>query len=371
VNLLVLDRNAVREALPMARAIATMKEALRRAERGPRRVARSHAPVRRAAGRDQSDHGGLRERRRRRETVLAVKVVSVFERNASAGLARAGAVLAIDPATGEPQGCSTARGAHRDPHGSRIRAATDLLAREDSQTLAVLGAGVQARTHIEAICAVRPIRTVYCYSRTREKLEAMIAELVRDSPADRRFVAAASPAEALRQADIVAVTTSSGVPVFEDADVREGTHINAIGAYTPETSEVPALTVARALVVVDSRAAAAKEAGDLIQAQRAGLIGEGHIHAELGEIVLGTRPGRSNDRIVTLFKSVGSPYRMRWPRRADAARAAPASRAPSGALTPPSPDPSPSPLVPAPNPFAPSPVDAFTTPVVVSPTDVV
>jgi ornithine cyclodeaminase len=235
-----------------------------------------------------------------------VKVVSVFERNASAGLARVqAAVLAIDPETGELQALLDGAALTAIRTAAASGAATDLLAREDSQTLAVLGAGVQARTHIEAICAVRPIRTVYCYSRTREKLEAMIAELVRDSPADRRFVAAASPAEALRHADIVAATTSSGVPVFADADVRAGTHINAIGAYTPETSEVPAQTVARALVVVDSRAAAAKEAGDLIQAQRAGLIGEGHIHAELGEIVLGTRPGRSDDRTVTLFKSVG------------------------------------------------------------------
>ena len=305
MNLLVLDRNAVREALPMARAIATMKEAFAAQSAGrvesPDRTHLSVVPqdgtsLIMAAFVNDDDAA---------KRCLAVKVVSVFERNASAGLARVqAAVLAIDPATGEPQALLDNAALTAIRTAAASGAATDLLAREDSQTLAVLGAGVQARTHIEgSVPATDPHG--HCYSRTREKLEAMIAELVRDPPADRRFVAAASPAEALRRADIVAVTTSSGVPVFEDADVREGTHINAIGAYTPENSEVPALTVARALVVVDSRAAAAKEAGDLIQAQRAGLIGEGHIHAELGEIVLGTRPGRSNDRIVTLFKSVG------------------------------------------------------------------
>jgi ornithine cyclodeaminase/alanine dehydrogenase-like protein (mu-crystallin family) len=95
------------------------------------------------------------------------------------------------------------------------------------------------------------------------------------------------------------------VPVFDDADLHKGVHINAVGSYTRDACEIPAETVRRALVVVDSRDAAWQEAGDLIQPLEAGLIDRDHIYAELGELVLGRRPGRTDDRQVTFFKSVG------------------------------------------------------------------
>ena len=106
-------------------------------------------------------------------------------------------------------------------------------------------------------------------------------------------------------ADIVCCTTTSKTPLFDDADLKPGVHINAVGSYTPQAREVPPETVCRALVVVDSRHAAWEEAGDLIQPRDAGLINEQHIHAELGELVLGSRPGRSRDDEITFFKSVG------------------------------------------------------------------
>jgi ornithine cyclodeaminase len=120
-----------------------------------------------------------------------------------------------------------------------------------------------------------------------------------------RLIAAASAAEALNGADIVCTTTTSTTPVFAAADIQPGVHINAVGSYKPEAAEIPPETVVRSKIVVDSRDAAWVEAGDLIQPLRAGHIGKEHIHAELGEIVLGLRPGRTNTWEITLFKSVG------------------------------------------------------------------
>jgi ornithine cyclodeaminase len=116
---------------------------------------------------------------------------------------------------------------------------------------------------------------------------------------------AADPAQAVAGADIICAATTALTPVFADRDLKPGVHINAIGSYTPDMQEVPAETLRRATVVVDSREACLAEAGDLIQPIRAGLFDEGHIHAELGEIVLGRKPGRRSDAEITCFKSVG------------------------------------------------------------------
>jgi ornithine cyclodeaminase/alanine dehydrogenase-like protein (mu-crystallin family) len=114
-----------------------------------------------------------------------------------------------------------------------------------------------------------------------------------------------NPDEALAEADIVCTATTSHTPVFADADLKPGTHISAIGSYTPEMQEVSAETVARALVVVDSRSATLAETGDLLQPMQTGLFGEEHISAELGEIILGRKPGRQSPEQITYFKSVG------------------------------------------------------------------
>jgi ornithine cyclodeaminase len=237
---------------------------------------------------------------------LAVKIVSVFPRNGALGLpAVLGAVLVLEPTTGRPSALleGTALTALRT--GAASGAATDLLSRPDSRVVAIFGAGTQAQTQLEAVCAVRPIRRAWVYNRTPSRAEALVAELAGKGniPPDLRV--AASPREALQDADVVCTATVSGQPVFADADLKPGAHINAVGSYTPEMQEVPADTVRRALIVVDAREAALAEAGDLLVPLRQGLITANHIHADLGEIVLGKKPGRTDDRQVTLFKSVG------------------------------------------------------------------
>jgi ornithine cyclodeaminase/alanine dehydrogenase-like protein (mu-crystallin family) len=120
-----------------------------------------------------------------------------------------------------------------------------------------------------------------------------------------RVQVAKTPADAAQRAEVICTATTARTPVFEDSDVQAGTHINAIGAYTPHMQEIPAETVLRAKVVIDHRQASLAEAGDLLIPLRQGLMTADHIYAELGEIAAGSKPGRESSEEITLFKSVG------------------------------------------------------------------
>jgi ornithine cyclodeaminase len=308
---LILNAAEVREALAMQDAVAAMKEAFASVANGRAVIPhRTHLPVPRHAGisliMPAYVEGPDPESSRPQAEALAVKVVSVFDNNHARGLARIQAVvLVIDPATGSPQALLEGATLTAIRTAAASGAATDLLARRDSRVLALFGAGVQACTHFDAMCAVRPIEEVRIFSRTPEKVAALIAELGARPGSGPRLLAAASPAEALARTDIVCAATTSRIPIFDDAEIAPGVHINAVGSYTRDACEIPAETVRRALVVVDSREAAWSEAGDLIQPLEAGLIDRDHIHADLGELVLGRRPGRTDERQITFFKSVG------------------------------------------------------------------
>jgi ornithine cyclodeaminase len=240
------------------------------------------------------------------DEALAVKVVSLFDGNRARGLARVqAAVLLFEPDTGRLSALLDGAALTALRTAAASGAATDLLSRPESRTLAVLGAGVQARAHVEAVCAVRPIETVAVYGPTASRVETLIRDLAGEPGITARFVAARSAREAVAGADVICATTTASHPVFDDGDLLPGVHINAVGSYTPEAAEVPPATVARARVVVDSRDAAWIEAGDLIQPLLWGRIGADHVAAELGEVVMGRRAGRRDVREVTLFKSVG------------------------------------------------------------------
>lgn len=304
--MLILNAGDVRRALPMNQAIEAMKEAFAAFSSGKAIVPpRIHLPLARHSGvalimPSYVDSDTISKQ------ALATKIVSLFDGNQARGLARIqAAVIVLQPDTGQPIALLEGATLTAIRTAAASGAATDLLARKDCRTLALLGAGVQARTHCLAMCAVRPIDKVLVASRSPAKVAALIAELAADASMRAKFVAADSIPQALREADIVCATTTSKEAVFADADLKPGVHINAVGSYTPQAREVPAETVRRALVVVDSRHAAWEEAGDLIQARDARAIDEHHIHAELGELVLGRKIGRTDDRQVTFFKSVG------------------------------------------------------------------
>jgi len=235
---------------------------------------------------------------------LATKLVAVFPRNAAVGLETHQAVIAVfDTATGVP--LALMDGAHitamRTAAGSAL--ATRLLARPAARVLAILGTGVQARAHARAIPAVRRVSEVRVAGRDSAKVRRLAEELAGTLPAR----AVATYAEALAGADIVCATTHSREPVVRREWLSPGVHVNSVG-FT-EGVEVDAATVVDAVVVVESRAAvlAPYPAGsnDIARPIRDGLITPEHIHAEVGELVSGARPGRTSPEQITLYKSVG------------------------------------------------------------------
>jgi ornithine cyclodeaminase/alanine dehydrogenase-like protein (mu-crystallin family) len=237
---------------------------------------------------------------------LGLKVVSVFPHNLPRhGLPSIHAlVVLLDAETGRPIAAMDGTYLTALRTGAASGAATRALARPDARVLALFGAGAQAPHQAHAVRAVRPIERIWIVNRGRARAEALHAALLADGvQADLRI--ADSAAAALAEADVICCATSSPAPLFEDRDVRPGTHINGVGAFTPNMAEVPPATVARARVIVDQRAAAWAEAGDLIQAQRAGMLDEAQL-TELGEVIAGQAAGRTDDQQITFFKSVGN-----------------------------------------------------------------
>jgi len=237
---------------------------------------------------------------------LALKVVSVFGSNSARSLPVLHAlVVALDPKTGVPMALLEGASLTAIRTGAGSGAATDLLARPEAASLAIFGSGVQARTQFEAMCTVRQIEAAWVYSPNRAHADAFAAEMAAAPWCSFRVSVADSPSAAVREADIICTATSSSTPVFDGSDLRPGAHINAVGGYTPTMQELDELTVARALVVVDSREAVLAEAGDLMVPIKHGLFSADHIHAELGEILNGDKPGRTSSDQITVFKSVG------------------------------------------------------------------
>jgi ornithine cyclodeaminase len=237
---------------------------------------------------------------------LGAKIVSVFPGNPGRGLATVNALVALlDTDTGLPVGLLDGTYLTALRTGAASGVATDLLADHNADTVAVFGAGVQAHTQLLALCTVRLIRRAWVYDRNTERASTLVAEMAGQGPIPADLRLAASPEEALREARIVATATTSNCPVFADADLHPGTHICAIGAFTPHMQEVPAETVGRARVFVDQRAAALTEAGDLLIPIEQGLLARDAVH-ELGEVINELVAGRESPDQVTLFKSVGN-----------------------------------------------------------------
>jgi ornithine cyclodeaminase/alanine dehydrogenase-like protein (mu-crystallin family) len=240
-------------------------------------------------------------------SVLMTKLVSLFPHNAGTHLPTHQAVIvAFDPDTGQPTAVLDGTAITAIRTGACSALSARLLARPDSAVLAILGSGVQARSHARAMCRVRPITEVLIAGRDPAKAERLADELQRELPARVRAVADYS--EALAAADIACATTHSPQPVVRRGWLRAGTHVTSVG-YNRAGREVDDATVAEALVCVESRAAALAPfpagSNDLLEPIRDGVITPAHLHAELGELVAGTKPGRSRPDQITLYKSVG------------------------------------------------------------------
>jgi ornithine cyclodeaminase len=232
----------------------------------------------------------------------AAKIVSVNPGNAALGLPAIHAVvMVLDSETGMVRGVMDGTWLTALRTGAVGGLAADLLARPDARVVALFGAGVQARTQLEALRAVRDIREVRIVSGGGDSARALAREL---EDLDARAVE--DPAAAIDGADVIVAATSSAVPVFDGSRVAPGTHVTGVGSYTTEMREVDTALVARARVVVDQREAVLAEAGDLAGPIRDGVLDPSVISAEIGEIVLGRAPGRTAAEEITFFKSVGN-----------------------------------------------------------------
>jgi ornithine cyclodeaminase/alanine dehydrogenase len=236
---------------------------------------------------------------------LACKVVTVYKNNpAKHNLPTTiGKVLLQDPATGDVICIMNGGYLTAVRTGAASGVATKYLARNDKgQVAGILGAGVQAKMQLWAVCEARAISKAYVYDVSDAAADAFITEM--GSKLNLEIVKARSVDELL-QADILCTATSSPTPLFDGSKVREGTHINGIGSHTPSARELDSAIVKRSKFVGDSREACFKEAGDIMIPVNAGEIPESHFYAELGEIIAGTKKGRETDKEITLFKSNG------------------------------------------------------------------
>jgi len=295
-----LDGAEVRRALPMCDAIDAMRSAFAQLSRGqvtlPTRL-RIDAPAENGAALFMPCHSTTIK-------MFSLKIATVFDDNPRRGLPLVqSTVTLIDGTTGTPLVIMDGVCLTAIRTGAASGLATDLLARPEASIVAIIGSGVQARTQLEAVCIVRDIKFARVYSRDFEAASRFAREMSEQLGIDVEPVRSA--AAAIHNADIICTATTSTSPVFEDADLSPGTHINAIGSFRPGMVEIPAATVCRARVVVDHRASALEEAGDLIAPLNAGLIHESHFATELGDLILGAAAPRRDHNDVTLFKSVG------------------------------------------------------------------
>src|SRR5512139_2912251 len=301
--MLILTADEVRKALPMDEAIEAMKRAYASLSAGTAEVPlRTRLPL---PGSEALSLFMPAYVRSQDGNALAIKIVSLFPTNPARGLAYIqAAVLAFDPETGQAIALLEGSALTAIRTGAASGAAIDLLARPESRVVAIFGAGAQGRTQLEAACTARQIETAFICDADENKAASFAEEMMTKGFAKEVRVAL-TPREAVENADIICTATTSLKPVFEDTYVKPGTHISGVGSYTPEMQEVPPETLQRAKIFVDSRSASLEEAGDLIQPLRAGLFDESHICGELGEVILGSVPGRQSEDEITYFKSVG------------------------------------------------------------------
>ncbi|MFJ6794760.1 ornithine cyclodeaminase family protein [Streptomyces sp. NPDC091268] len=300
--MLLLDRDTVQRVYPVRAAIPVMAEAMRRYSGG-----RAAQPLRTIV-RPPGESGLLGSMpghvSGERYAGFGVKVMALKPENPARGLdLHIGMVIVFDPDTAQPVGLLDAGAVTAVRTAAVSAVATDTLARPDAGDLAILGSGVQARSHLRAMREVRALRRVRVWSRSGENAGAYRAWAAAELGVEVEVVA--GPREAVTGADLVCTTTSSTTPLLDAIDLAPGAHVNAVGSSFPDQRELTAEAVAHAELFVDSRESALAESGDIRAALDQGLAGADHLRAELGEVLLGRHGGRSTPGAVTVYKSLG------------------------------------------------------------------
>ena len=286
----VIDGDELRRLLPMEAAIDALEEAF---GSGPLPSAplRSHV---------ETGAGTLITMPAAGAQGAGVKIVTVTPSNPGRGLSLIqGLYVLFAPQTQEPEAAIDGAALTAIRTGAVSGLATRHLARPPAARLVIFGAGTQARSHLDAMRAVRPLERVTVVSRTEARAEELAG-----AAREMGLEATTGTPEDVAEADLVCTCTTSPTPVFDGTRLPEGVHVNAVGVYTPDARELDDETIRRGRVVVETREVALAEAGDLLIPIRAGVVGADHIVADLAEVV-GGAPVRRGPGDVTVFKSVG------------------------------------------------------------------
>jgi ornithine cyclodeaminase/alanine dehydrogenase-like protein (mu-crystallin family) len=301
MKVLILDNNQIKELLPMTECIELMADALGALARGevfqPLRTIIRPPEARGLLGLMPAFRAGERG-------AFGMKAICVFSENPAKGKdAHQGAVLLFSQETGEMLALMNASKITATRTAAVSAVATRLLARDDAKQLAIIGAGVQARTHLTALSTVRSIK----HARIACRNIAHAEELAREMQPQFSFPIepVKTNEEAVRGADLIVTATSSMEPVIKKEWISAGAHINVIGTHSPNSREVDGVTMAAARVFTDRRESALNESGEYVLAAKEGLVTPESILGEIGELLIGTKIGRTSATEITLFKSLG------------------------------------------------------------------
>jgi ornithine cyclodeaminase len=235
---------------------------------------------------------------------LGAKLVTVFNENHTRGLpSHLATIVLLDPETGALVALLDGRYITEARTAAVSAVSARYLARASAGRLAIIGSGVQARSHLEALSEVRTLKDVRVWSPRAASRERFVQDMTGHVPV--RITACAEAEDAVRDADLIVLVTSSPAPVLDRSWVAEGAHVISVGACRADQREMAPALVAHGRLFVDSRAAALVESGDVVQGIREGRFTESHVAGELGEAVLGRVPGRTSEREITIFKSLG------------------------------------------------------------------
>lgn len=298
MDLLVINAEEVRSLLPMAACMEAMEAALKQLGRGE-----AQNPLRSVNWLPEK-RGILLAMPALSEEAMAIKVITVMPGNHGTPYdSHMGAVILFDTQYGRPLALMDASEITAIRTAAVSGVATRALAREDAGDLAILGTGVQGRSHLRAMLEARPLRRVRVWSRSADSREAYARWA--DEELDVEVELADSAQAAVTGADLICTATAAAEPVLRGAWLASGTHVNAVGASTPTTRELDSAAMALVSHFVDRRESALDESGDYLLALQDGAIDTDHIRAELGEVLLGEAPGRRDDEEITLFNSLG------------------------------------------------------------------
>ena len=307
--MLIIPQSEVERLLPVAACVPVMREAMMATSRGDVSLPiRQFMPVPGAAGKMAIMPGSLGTAGESEDASFGIKLVCKYDRPLIDGKpdplgTHVGMVLLFDSVKGVPLAMVEGSSLTSIRTSAASALATDLLARRDATKLAIIGNGEQASRHIAAMQAVRDISEVTVWGR-----EPSRAKEFAKSASERFGVSvsdAPSAADAVADADIICTTTSAKEPVLSGADLKPGQHINLVGSAIPTTSEVDHEAVRRVRFYVDYRPAAMAAAGELLKAIDAGVVSEGHIVAEIGEVAGEPALARRSDEDITCYKSLG------------------------------------------------------------------